>query len=160
MESDKPAGEVMNVTTSQQLPRVLETADRISIVGFVHLEHFGETPESIPLRVVYNPQQREQLYTRRLSVAAAAPMPLDLGWVKTPGMILIENRAGQRQTTIPTKEQEEAAARLVLEVVLPRGDCMVVRPGRVQIVELEDPSGIVLRAREGVVPITVNVYSR
>lgn len=95
-----------------QKPRL--TVDSMTVVELVYHRRAGQGPISIESRFSRPLSTSEQPWRREKTVSETWE-PLDLGWITSPGMLVIKNEA-VRRSTIPTKEEEADDAQRVLLV--------------------------------------------
>lgn len=88
--------------------------DRLVVVETVYHQPTGEQPTAVESRFSRDLQTVEQPYQRQLT-ATEEWKPLDCGWIKDAGMLVIQNLEGKFQANPTDEERAEAAAR-VLEV--------------------------------------------
>ncbi len=93
---------------------VLEDNDRMTITGFIHYEHIGDRPLSVPLNGSILVESRHQPVVRRLSIDK--PMKLDTQWIPKDevGLIVIENRSGRGFLLNPNEQEKKTLAKQVL----------------------------------------------
>jgi hypothetical protein len=132
--------------------------DRLTIVGHITHEHFGDKPVSFPLRLQSMLDHDYQPVERRM-VVSAKDTQIDTQWIppEHTGMLIIENRAGAGMLTTPTPEEQEFLKKQVVRVLVrgfPKG--FRVRPGKVFIAEPEDIPSLVMIAADQ--PVNVNIY--
>lgn len=93
---------------------------RLTVVESLYHQSFGEEPVRVDSRFSRELESDEQPYSRRLK-ATEGWQPLDCGWVKDPGMVCVTNEEGKHFQVNPTKEEKEALARKVLEILISPG---------------------------------------
>lgn len=104
----------------------------------------------------------EQAYSRTLKVGPDW-RPLDCGWVRKVGMLLLVNAEGRFRTVQPTEgERAEAAGRVVEVAFLSAlgGDlqpALLLRPGESQRYEPADAGAIRLRCRGGMARVLLTL---
>lgn len=110
--------------------------DRIVVVESVH--HIPAQGEAVTVESKFSREclTKEQPYIRRNQVATQEWSLVDLGWIKTPGMVVLANDEGRHFQTAPTNEQREELSRKLLLVKLVRdvnqqtcGTWFLVPPG-------------------------------
>lgn len=134
--------------------------DRVTITFQLSHEHVGASPFSVAQSFATLLQQQEQPYHRRITLLDdGVPIPLDTGWINTPGMLVIDNKSGTGLQVNPSPEERERMANQVIRVLVNDIPCFVVRPGRFLFVELDRAAAphIALQAEGGVVPCCVYV---
>lgn len=88
---------------------------RLTVVDHLYFQQFGEEPIAVPFTSSRWLEGDEQPYTRKLK-AGPSWEKLDKGWIENPGMLLLCNDAGKKQTVRPTKEEAEYLAKQIIEV--------------------------------------------
>lgn len=150
--------------------------DRIAVVETVYHQAAGEQPTSVESRFQRWLEGNEQPCVRRChdreNVATEDWKPLDAGWIRQAGMIVLTNDEGRFSQTIPTsQEHDEAIARVIEVGCYPVGEwdmspetsivllaCWLVLPGeslRAQPVNLKS---LRVRCRKGTAKFTLCVF--
>ena len=157
--SDEPPI-TMPAPTSAGGVGVTPGAGRLTALLNVHVEHHGEDPDTMACRVCRPTVDNSQLYgPRRFTVKLGKPMPLDLGWVDVPGLVVLENRTGIRLQNIPTPEEQ---ADLNSRTLLVRNGTatLEVPPGLFIMVQFGNPGDWTLEAVSGDVLVAIAVAPR
>lgn len=141
--------------------------DKLTVHVIVYHQNPGEDPFQRTSIWDRRLKSGDQPYQRRLTIGQEWT-PLDLGWIKEPGYILLENRAGRREPENPTEERKAEIASMVLDVgffaYLDPGSgpamvpSLVVRPGGAQPFELYEGARVYLRSAYGSIPVNVYVF--
>jgi hypothetical protein len=137
---------------------------RIAVVEMVSFNSPGISSHSTDTRFVRHLKSDEQPYIRQLTIGEDW-QPLDLGWVKNPSMIIIENREGSFMQVQPTREEREEAAKKVVEIGIRNGETeatwpdWLVRPGEnfrgsPSFIDTK----IEIRCQHGKAKVTVNIF--
>lgn len=91
-ESDQPEPE-------QSEPKQKPQPDRITVVESVYHQRFTKQPTGVESRFSRNLDTREQPYTRQLT-ATKDWQPLDCGWLKSVGMLVISNDGSENDLLV------------------------------------------------------------
>lgn len=93
---------------TQPQPKRPKPKTRVTVLENVHVQAFGEMPVT-PLGSAYhfNLESEDQPYSppKSKSKATSQWQPLDFGWIKQPGMLVLTNDAGKNLQRIPTDEE-------------------------------------------------------
>lgn len=136
---------------------------RITVVGTVYYQPAFGDPSSVHVRYSVLGTEDEQVYTRDLKVGEDW-QPIDYGWVKRPGMVLVGN-ARVELNVKPTEEQRKELDARVLQLGI-AGGCedvypfQDVPPGTSYPVTPPDFSLLRVRCLKGTVRFTVHVIPR
>lgn len=127
---------------------------RITVVETVSFQEPGEQPISSRQSFVAYCEGSDAAYVRPHMMIGEEWTPLDTGWIKDPGMVLVVNLEGHFTQVIPTQAERDEAELRVLEVgkfacVPPRED-LRIRPTKPMF----------LRSRHGQIKIAVTVYPK
>ncbi len=87
--------------------------NRLTVVETVYHQTATGEPDSIASSFFRELDSDEQPYRRKTKVGEEWT-PLDLGWIKEAGMLVICNDEGKGLTKIPTPEEKEELAKKVL----------------------------------------------
>lgn len=136
-----------------------EQSDKLIIVEQVYHQ-----PVDSPAIVVETRSSRElvsceQVYERRLA-AAEEWTELELGWIATPGLLVIKNLASFFPQKIPTESEKQEAAKKIL-LVQYRGDSRgwLIHPGEsMRAVPSPGDTPIILRSLCGITNYSVHVF--
>lgn len=90
--------------------------DRITVQLAMHYQQFGEEPVSGSASFSYQIEQSEDPAYQRWHRASEKWKPLETGWVRAVGYVLLENRAGKGLNTNPSPEQLEEFSKQVILV--------------------------------------------
>lgn len=96
-------------------------ADRITCSLQLHWQPFGEDPISFNCQYSEILEGEEELYIRRRFDLGEEWVQLDVGHIKNPKILYVENRVGQARTTQPTPEELQTWKDAVVEVALKAG---------------------------------------
>ena len=130
-------------------PSPLETADRMTFKMNIHHEHLHEQPYSIEGGWSHFMETKESPMGKRLTVESSTPQEVNLSFMSSVGVIVIENRAGLNKSRTPTAEEREAVAKQIIIVSLGGGPGLIVRPGCLQIMEPVDSEVKLLLSTQG-----------
>lgn len=148
-------------TKITEASKIVETA-RITICEQAYYRLPEDNPILIDRRFVRFLKTDEQLYVRKCS-ATEEREPLDFGWVKHPGLIIILNKATPPRQTSPT----EAEAKLITEKVLQlsfssslidNDHCLLIPPGESLRIETLSPGDLLIRSKVGKTKYTIYVF--
>lgn len=92
-----------------------EIKNRITVVETIYHQEFGENPVMVESRYSRELESYDQPYERKLT-ATTAWTPLDTGWIKECGLLVIKNRESHMMMQIPTPEEKEELAKKILTV--------------------------------------------
>lgn len=92
--------------------------DRITVVETVAHQAVGGRPYGYQVAFDRLVETNEQPYERTGAKAVVGEewVPLDCGWIESPGMIVLKNEEGRFTQTIPTSEEKDAAFTRVIEI--------------------------------------------
>jgi hypothetical protein len=93
----------------------LQGADRLTVVIQVHHQHEGENPVSSTASFSRFLESQEQPYFRRYKIGENWK-DVDFGWVESASYFVVENRAGAASSQLPSEEEKEELAKMILEV--------------------------------------------
>jgi hypothetical protein len=134
--------------------------DRMTVVEKVYYQQVGDSPTSFEFSFSRDLTSHEQVY-RRQCKAERDWEPLDYGWIKEVGTILIQNEEGKRLFVNPTEEEKADTASRIIEVScicgleIPSG--WLVYPGETFRGSTECLGRVRIRCREGTAVFTVIV---
>ena len=105
--------------------------DRLVVVETVYYQQTGQQPLAIETRFSKPLESREQLYQRQLKTTQEWES-LDVGWIKSVGMLLLKNCAGKDLQENPSEQLAAEIASSTIELGIP--DCqssftILVPPG-------------------------------
>ena len=147
--------------TSIPAPRVdpLAKQDRLTVLMTIHHEHRGEPAQSITANSSRMLDSLEQPVPPRRFTIENKDTPLDVGWVKKVGMVVIENRMGKGMLRTPTKEETAELNKQLLYVRFKGAKHgQVIHPGCAIPFYPEDASSVILRAADDPVSCLITVY--
>lgn len=135
-----------------------QARNRITVVEQVYFQSFGEQPRLQESRYSHELDSFDQPYERRLT-AGPDWVPLDIGWVAEPGMILVRNDEGQFFAFNPTEEQKGIVAGRIIELSY-GGDQLgwLVPPGETFRGCPSDARALKIRCQRGRAAYTLLVY--
>lgn len=139
----------------------IELQDRFSAHSSIRFQHHGEAVQYFETTFSKFLEQQEEIYVRRLQIREKTP--IDIGWVKNPGTIFIQNKVGSIRPVKPTEEEKAQEAREILFVFLDEEskNPILVRPQDSVRLEVLDPPKIFLQSASGnAIPCTSVVISR
>jgi hypothetical protein len=90
-----------NPDSSEQPPH--EIKDRITVVDSIYYQSEGEPIIDVVSRFESEVKDSEQVYTRRM-VAKDKWTAIDIGWLKSTGMLVILNKEKPNSQIIPSQE--------------------------------------------------------
>ena len=90
--------------------------DRLTVVETVYHRSIGQEPSMFDSRFSRELKTRDQPYGPRRLVATEKWALVDLGWVKSAGMIVVRNEEGQHLQANPTEQERAETRRKVLEI--------------------------------------------
>jgi hypothetical protein len=157
--SSEPPKEIM-----QGIQPPKEPIDTMTIHVTVHHSVHGEQPVGFQYARSFPLENRGEAYVRKLQIGEEWES-LDFGWVKNPGIIVIENKAGRGRLTHPTAEEitTTKAMILLLGVEYEKGSVLVpmfrIGPDKPCLIEF-DELPLVVRSKAGIIPITLSVFPR
>lgn len=129
--------------------------DRITIVDSVYFEAAGQEPISWHQNSSRPVVDAEQAYQRRMKIGPDW-IPLDLGWIKSPGLIAVRHERPSYPHTLPSKEQRETdMGRTVLIRSSPQEAGWVVPVGEMFRGNPVDASQLQIRCDSGETFVTV-----
>lgn len=113
---------------SEQPKQAKEIKNRITVVETIYHQEFGENPVMVASRYSRELESYDQPYERKL-VATPTWEPLETGWIKECGLMIIKNREECSRMVIPTEEEKEELAKKMLEVSYGDRDGWLIPPG-------------------------------
>lgn len=141
----------------------LRSGDRLTYVLNAHHEHMGDQPTSVVCQYSRILDHKEQPYVRRLEITTEETS-LDIGWVKNPGLILIENKDGSDSPVQLSKEEQKAIEDRFISVRFGENSaCAKIRNGFTFPIEfccVETISLVRLVASEGTIQAKLTVFPR
>ncbi len=155
------AAEFQNLTTSMADAKAmfLEDVDRLSFVGQLVLLSNLDVPVAAEISFERLLKTKEEPYCRTRVTVGEEWTPVDMGWVKSPGMVVIKNRE-TKFGVVPTPEQKEEAAGKVVELsFLPEGPAhIIIYPKETQPLSVAR-DGLWMRCRHGTTTCSLEVFS-
>lgn len=144
------------VPVKVKLPDKTVVTDRVTALFQLHHEQNGEPPHSINARFEDACATSEQTYCRRLKVTSVETK-LDLGWITSPGTLVIENRALKADGDRLTREEIAEIKRTKKVRIYSKGEPVwKVSPGRFCIVEPCNAEALTIKSMEGTVDIIIH----
>lgn len=141
--------------TSQQL----KDLTRLSATVVLRHAALGNQPDTTELRFSTICKSEEDPYRRKVRVTNE-PMPLDLGYVKNPRLILLANKTGNRWQTIPTPEEILEVQNAVVRVrYSSSGNGLLIRPGSCILVEIESSEDLVVECLSASIPAELHIQA-
>ena len=137
---------------------------RLVTVGTVYHQRPGRQPAQVGIRWVRQMASDEQPVSREI-VIGEAWQPIEAGWLKDVGYLVLANEEGKWTQTIPTEQEKIAAAGKVVEVGMVgyegdpvRRTCFLVLPGETLPCTPSCLSLLCLRCRTGQARCTLTLY--
>ena len=146
-------------------PSVIEvpprSTNRITVVEHVYLQSAGETePKAVSLSYSRQVESTEQPY-ERFCKASRDWSPVDYGWIRDPGMVIIASKDGKFTQTYPSDEERKAMENRIIEVSLGDYDCVLtIPPGEALRISPSDSSKVKIRCLGGPARYVVYAFPR
>lgn len=130
--------------------------------AMVH-DHCGDPPTQVQSVFADILKTQEQPYCRRVQLDEDWQQ-LDLGWVKNPGYIVIENKEGKAFYKNQTPEEIEMLDKKIVVLGFKCGDVVCpaqrIRPSRLIVFELDPAASPMVRAARDRINIAITVFPR
>jgi hypothetical protein len=132
--------------------------DRLTGIVTYHHQHPGADVFTMDIRFSDALETTEQPYHRRMTIGPVW-IPVDLGWIETPSVLIVKNNAGHYERN-PSAEQKEEDAAKIVELRFEGSKPWLIRPGRPFVGEPSETAGLHLRCQHGTVEVTVVAIPR
>lgn len=120
---------------------------RLVVIGHYYHQNPPGQPRDVEVRFSRALKSEDQPILGRRFTVGEEWQKLDFGWIKEPGLIVIENLEGRFTQKIPFPEEEAAAALKVLEIGAPDHPVMLVPTN--EIASLTPAGEVFVRCRSG-----------
>jgi len=124
--------------------------DRITVVEHIYYQIFGEDATDISIGFERSLTSKDEQFYERRKIATESWSDIDTGWLDHTGMIIIVNREGRFLQQHPTTEEQEEAAKKILEVSFDGINALVIPPKENLRCTPIDTSNMKIRSRYGV----------
>lgn len=144
-----------------------EVLDRIVVVESVYHQPFGAEASAVESRFTRRLKTVEQVYVRQSSVGEEW-QPLDHGWIKECGMLVVQNNEGRALQVNLADDEREALSKKVLEIAYlvpkdltaPAAGRFLILPGESIRVHPSPIEKLHVRSQSGIARFTVNAFPR
>lgn len=139
---------------------ILKSNDRITMVGHIHHEHWGEAPFTFPIRSSVILKSQLEPIKKRMKIENV-PTPLYLGHLAPDevGVIAIENTTGKGLLIHPTDNQKKAVSDAILFVMLAGANGRFeVHPYGLPFISAVGTAQDVILMAAGEMPVSINLY--
>lgn len=116
------------VITAEQILARQPNEMRVSGRSTLHFENGGDSVVSFDATMAFVGQKPKHRAVMESFTVGEAWEELQFGYFQNAVMIALSNVTGRQLTTNPTLAQVEAHAKAVIELKLPQGDTLLVRP--------------------------------